>query len=440
MKNIVFLSLTLCISSTAWGQEDAPFECDNNFGTCGTPEMSGGGGGGGGSVLIAFTDLGDTYQHADDFDDDGIEDPQDNCLRVRNIDQLDQDGDGVGDACDNCFNQENANQFDKDGDLLGDLCDADLDGDEIENDLDICPNIPNPAIMINDKLQQPDLDGDGIGDACDDDLDGDGIPSINDPCPLQKDINMVDESNLQVCFPDLDQDQIFDVGAEADNCVGVYNPDQLDQDGDGIGDLCDLDDDDDSILDLMDNCPLIPNLDQIDEDRDFRGNACDDRFCYVALGYVDQCLDPEAALFAFSPNIQVDTGNTVDLRLFINRRNQDFEYSWKVVSAPSGATQAIEYSKGNVDTSEVFNYRYAANQEAVFTPTVEGEYVLEVTVRSLSADPITNEVDVVASFQSKIVAVGAFDQGCQESKSALPSLLLSLLALGLVVRRRLMMV
>jgi hypothetical protein len=93
-----------------------------------------------------------------------------------------------------------------------------------------------------------------------------------------------------------------------------------------------------------------------------------------------------------------------------------------------------------VDTSEVFNYRYAANQEAVFTPTVEGEYVLEVTVRSLSADPITNEVDVVASFQSKIVAVGAFDQGCQESKSALPSLLLSLLALGLVVRRRLMMV
>ena len=48
------------------------FECDNNFGDCGTPEQSGGGGGGKGSVLIANTDLGDTYQHADDYDGDGI--------------------------------------------------------------------------------------------------------------------------------------------------------------------------------------------------------------------------------------------------------------------------------------------------------------------------------------------------------------------------------
>ena len=41
--------------------QDAPFECDNNFGDCGTPNMSGGGGGGGGgAVLINHTDLGDT--------------------------------------------------------------------------------------------------------------------------------------------------------------------------------------------------------------------------------------------------------------------------------------------------------------------------------------------------------------------------------------------
>ena len=33
----------------------------------------GGGGGGGGAILINNTDLGDTYQRADDFDDDGIE-------------------------------------------------------------------------------------------------------------------------------------------------------------------------------------------------------------------------------------------------------------------------------------------------------------------------------------------------------------------------------
>ena len=42
--------------------QDAPLECDNNYGECGTPEMSGGGNaGGGGSILIANSDLGDTY-------------------------------------------------------------------------------------------------------------------------------------------------------------------------------------------------------------------------------------------------------------------------------------------------------------------------------------------------------------------------------------------
>ena len=44
-------------------------------GLCGTPNQSGGGCGCGcGSILVAMTDRGDTYQFADDFDGDGIED------------------------------------------------------------------------------------------------------------------------------------------------------------------------------------------------------------------------------------------------------------------------------------------------------------------------------------------------------------------------------
>lgn len=114
------------------------FECDNNFSDCGTPEQSGGGGGGG-SVLIANTDLGDSYQHADDYDDDGIEDPSDNCVRTANPDQLDRDGDGRGDSCDNCLEIWNAAQEDTDGDLLGDYCDDDIDNDQIKNVVDECP-------------------------------------------------------------------------------------------------------------------------------------------------------------------------------------------------------------------------------------------------------------------------------------------------------------
>ena len=130
------LAFFIFMNNISYGQS---FECDNNYGDCGTPNQSGGGDGGGGSVLIANTDLGDTYQHADDFDDDGIEDPSDNCIRHPNPDQIDRDGDGLGDMCDNCLSTFNPLQENTDGDNVGDLCDEDIDNDSILNVNDDCP-------------------------------------------------------------------------------------------------------------------------------------------------------------------------------------------------------------------------------------------------------------------------------------------------------------
>ena len=136
----MFLTISILINTvTTLEAFPQSIECDNNFGDCGTPEQSGGGGGGKGSVLIANTDLGDTYQHADDYDDDGIEDPSDNCVRTVNPDQLDRDGDGRGDACDNCLEIWNASQENIDGDEFGDYCDDDIDNDQIKNVVDECP-------------------------------------------------------------------------------------------------------------------------------------------------------------------------------------------------------------------------------------------------------------------------------------------------------------
>jgi lysophospholipase L1-like esterase len=97
----------------------------------------------------------------------------------------DGDLDGVPDACDNCPDTAGADQTDTDGDGSGDIC-------------DVCP------------------------DDLEDDWDQDGFCAVDDPCPL-------DAEN------DVDRDLFC---ADDDNCPQDFNPDQLDANGDGVGNVC----------------------------------------------------------------------------------------------------------------------------------------------------------------------------------------------------------
>ncbi len=86
----------------------------------------------------------------------------------------------------------------------------------------------------------------------DGDDDGDGIPNdgVVAPCTGGQTVNC------------------------ADNCPGVSNPDQADTDGDGIGDACDPDIDNDGVANTADNCPYVYNPDQLDTDGNGVGDAC----------------------------------------------------------------------------------------------------------------------------------------------------------------------
>ena len=430
-------------AGNASAQDDPPFECDNNFGQCGTPQMSGGGCGcgGGGSILVANTDLGDTYQYADDYDDDGSEDPFDNCPFVANRDQLDNDGDGVGDLCDNCPNDANEDQSDIDGDRIGDVCDEDIDGDEIINSDDVCPENPDPL--------QKDKDEDGKGDACDEDMDNDGVLNLDDNCPLVANPDQSQDETSgafgDACNDDDDGDNVRNVGqggGVGDNCPSVANEDQSDIDGDGKGDVCDADMDGDGIINADDNCDDLFNEDQSDDDRDRVGNLCDPEYCYVVDGDTEHCLNPDDAFTIYSPDLKGETGEDVRLRLFANRQNQPMRYRWTIVDAPRGSNATIENADGAASVSSPYEYHYLKDEVVLFVPDKPGSYKVQVQAELAFEDEITGELNATSETFAIVKAEGdPVDSGAcsvtavgKESKrfALLPLLLL---ALGIAVSR-----
>jgi len=427
----VALAMGMVLFFTPNAFADGEGECAD--GLCGTPDESGGGGCGGGSVLIANTDLGDTYQYADDYDEDGFEDDFDNCPFAFNRDQLDSDGDQLGDACDVCQNVYNPEQSDVDGDLLGDACDDDADGDGLENALDNCSLVPNDG--------QTDTDGDGLGNACDLDDDGDGQSDLTDDCPLLA-VALADVADPTLCDEDTDRDGQPDA---RDNCPGVLNGDQLDADMDGLGDACDADRDGDGIPNTLDNCASAANDAQLDLDRDSLGDACDPHFCYVVdLARPETCLDPTAPfdVSAGADILDVQTGEAVRLRLFANRQNEAIRYRWKVEERPDSSSSVPSHAVGAVTLSTPYEYHYLKDQVATFTADQPGTYRIAVQAELAFADTTTKStaqsyVTIVAE-GGAISADDAVSGGCSTTHGGTTGAGALMLLVGLVglARRR----
>jgi hypothetical protein len=296
--------------------------------------------------------LGDACD-ADD-DNDGLDDGVDNCPLDRNPNQADMDGDGQGDACDddsdgdtflnvndNCPMVINPSQSDTDADGTGDVCEPvtisvdtrpSLEGvqtcasattgvpleidvlvDNVFNLTDFQMNLLYGSSIVNVTgldVEQflaslpesevvdfsgslPDTDGDYLVAASDMKAtgpDGAGILFRAALTPVGSGI-----TSLSIGSPILLDRQAEQMG-NLTLASGQIEVDGPDPDGDGLSNLCDSDDDDDTVLDLEDNCPLAANTGQANYDGDGLGDACDPDDDNDGLPDVDDPapLDPDA--------------------------------------------------------------------------------------------------------------------------------------------------
>jgi hypothetical protein len=259
-----------------------------------------------------------TGDNADpDDDDDLVLDAQD-AFPLDSTESEDQDGDGTGDNADPDDDDDGANDPDDSDDADStrcsdqdeDGCDdcavtrfdprsdgADADGDGVCDGGDAAPSDMNKCRDLDQDdcddcasgTPDPDMDGedfdvDGACDLGDGDDDDDGSIDADD----------LDDHNRFVCSN-------TDFDFLCDDCTsGHFDPfnDGPDLDGDGGCDAIEYDDDGDVSADGEDNCPTVWNYGNVDQDRDGLGDLCDPSPC-PATGCALHCrhvYDAEVSL------------------------------------------------------------------------------------------------------------------------------------------------
>ncbi len=179
-----------------------------------------------------------------DLDGDGLTDGEE-LLFGTALDDADSDDDGLADGLEPNW------RVDSDGDGAINAQDADSDDDGIFDGTEAGVTVPPPATALARGLFRADEDPTTRTSSIRADSDRGGVPDGVEDFDRDGRVDGGDDPELDPNDPaddarDRDEDGVPDW---ADNCRGQPNAAQTDRDGDGVGGSCEVDDDNDGLID-----------------------------------------------------------------------------------------------------------------------------------------------------------------------------------------------